>query len=251
MSVQAPRSPAARERQIDPKYMTFVEHLSELRKRLIISFAAIAVGSVAGWFLAPRALKLIIVPVKHFIGRTLVVDTVYGGFTLQLKMAVIIGFLFALPITIYQVWAFIAPAFGPKANRYGPLWMISALVLFLLGAFTGYLVFPLAIKFFSGFQGNLGIEILPFASQYLSFITLILVVFGFSFELPLVLVTLAAAGITTSGWLWSKRAYAFFLIFAFATVVTPGADWISPLILGGIMFVLYLIAILVSRFIGK
>jgi len=164
MSVQAPRSPAARERQIDPKYMTFVEHLSELRKRLIISFAAIAVGSIAGWFLAPRALKLIIVPVKHFIGHTLVVDTVYGGFTLQLKMAVMIGFLFALPVTIYQVWAFIAPAFGPKANRYGPLWMISALVLFLLGAFTGYLVFPLAIKFFSGFQGNLGIQILPFAS---------------------------------------------------------------------------------------
>ncbi|HCG03566.1 MAG TPA: hypothetical protein DEV93_23895 [Chloroflexi bacterium] len=78
-----------------------------------------------------------------------------------------------------------------------------------------------------------------------------LLVFGISFELPLVLVGLASAGITSSRWLASKRAMAFLAIFAFATVATPGADWISPLILGGILYVLYEVSILVSRLIGK
>jgi sec-independent protein translocase protein TatC len=251
MSVQTEPRPQRQEREIDPKYMTFVEHLQELRRRLIISFASIGVGSVVGWFLAPGAIKLIMAPVKKYLGSTIVVPTVYGGFTLQLKMAIIIGFVFALPITVYQIWAFIAPAFGPRANRYAPIWMISAVVLFLLGGITGYAVFPLAIKFFAQFQSNLGITILPFADQYLSFIILVLAVFGISFELPLALVTLSAAGITSSSWLWSKRAYAFFAVFIFSTIVTPGADPISPLILGGILFVLYLLAVLVSRLIGR
>lgn len=251
MSVQTEPQRRSAEREIDPKYMTFVEHLTELRRRLIICFGSIGVGSVIGWFLAPAAIKLLMEPVKHFLGKTIYVDTVYGGFTLQLKMAVIIGFVFALPVTVYQIWAFIAPAFGPKANRYAPIWMVSAVVLFLLGALTGYLVFPLAIKFFAQFQTSLGIEILPFANQYLSFITLVLAVFGVSFELPLALVTLAAAGITSSSWLWSKRVHAFFAVFIFSTIVTPGADPISPLILGGILFFLYLLAVAVSRAIGK
>src|SRR5436305_8737023 len=170
MSVQTDPRPQSQRREIDPKYMTFVEHLSELRRRLIISFGSIAVGAVVGWFLAPWAIKLIMEPVKRYLGTKIYVDTVYGGFTLQLKMAIIIGFVFALPVTVYQIWAFIAPAFGPKANRYAPIWMVSAVVLFLLGALTGYLIFPLAIKFFGQFQSSLGIQILPFASQYLSFV---------------------------------------------------------------------------------
>lgn len=236
---------------IDPKYMTFVEHLSELRKRLIISLVAIVAGSIIGWFLAPHVLLLLIHPVQEYFKRGIAVDTVYGGFTLYLKIAVMIGFVIALPITMYQVWAFVAPAFGPAANRWAPIWILSALVLFLAGALTGYLVFPLAIRFFAGFQDNGVIQVIPFASQYIGFIALILLVFGISFELPLVLVSLTAIGITTSAWLGSKRAYAFFAIFIFATIVTPGADWISPLILGGILYVLFELSILVSKLMGK
>lgn len=235
--------------QIDPKYMTFVEHLEELRRRLIISMVAIALGSVVGWFLADRVLNLITKPVERFFHQKLVVDTVYGAFTLHLKVAVIVGFVIALPIVLYEIWEFIAPAFGPTANRYAPVWIISALALFSAGTVTAYFTFPLALKFFAGFQEN--VQVLPFASQYISFITLILLVFGLSFELPLVLVSLSAAGITSSGWLASKRAYAFFAVFVFSTIFTPGADWVSPLILGGILYVLYELSIVVSRLIGK
>ena len=247
-----PKTPPFGYREPDPKYMTFVEHLEELRHRLIISVAAIAVGSVAGWFLFDRVLALLKQPLCKELPKhcTLYVDQIYGLFTLQLKTAVTLGFMLALPVTLWQMWLFVAPAFGPRANRWGPIWMLSALTLFTGGVVVGYFVIPLAIKFFGGFQGN-GVGFLLFASNYIGFITLVLLVFGISFELPLALVSLSAAGITSSQWLSSKRLLFFFGIFIFATVATPGADWISPLILGSILYVLFEVSILVSRAIGK
>jgi sec-independent protein translocase protein TatC len=250
MSAEAPRRP--RYREPDPKYMTFVEHLQELRQRLIISILAIAVGSVVGWFLAPHVIHLLDIPVcQHIKGSCqLYVDNVTGAFTLTLKVAIMIGFIFALPITVFQMWAFVAPAFGPGANRWGPIWMVSALVLFVGGAATGYYIIPLALGFLNKFQTP-DIRTLVFASNYIGFVAIILIVFGISFELPLVLVSLTSVGITSSRWLASKRAYAFFAIFLFATIVTPGADLVSPLILGGILYMLFELSILVSKLLGK
>lgn len=236
----------------DPKYMTVIEHLEELRRRVIVSVLAVACGSVVGWLLAPQVIHLLDAPLRaslHAQGR-LIVNTVYGGFTLQLKVAIIVGFAFALPVTVSQLWLFLAPAFGPGAHRYGPLVVASALGLFAAGATTGFLVIPLAVSFFVGFQGS-DIQLLPFAGEYVGFVSLILVVFGLSFELPLVLVGLSAAGITSARWLASKRLMFFFGVFLFAMVGTPGADWISPLILGGILYVLFEASILISRLLGK
>jgi len=247
MTVDAPRRVSSR--PPDPKYMTFVEHLQELRKRLIVCVAAIILGSIAGWFLAKPVINLITAPLRHY-GIPLIVTDVYGIFTLQLKLAIIIGFVFALPVTLYQIWAFVAPAFGPNANRWAPVWIGSALLLFAAGVVVGYFVIPLAIKFFAGFQEQ-GVRVTPIAQNYVSFISLILFVFGTSFELPLVLVSLSAAGITSSRWLGQKRPFAFFGCFVFSTVATPGADLVSPIILGGILYFLYEVSIIVSRLIGK
>ena len=232
--------------------MTFVEHLQELRQRLVISAIAVAVGSVAGWFLFTPVIDLLIRPVKHSLGNhtTFYVTQVYGIFTLQLKIAVMVGFIIALPVTAYQLWGFLAPAFGPAANRYAPMWITSAIGLFAGGAVTGYFVIPLAIRFFAGFQSG-NVKLLLIAGDYVNFIALILIVFGISFELPLVLVSLSAIGITSSRWLASKRLYFFFGLFIFSTIATPGADWISPLVLGAILYVLFELSILVSRLIGK
>jgi sec-independent protein translocase protein TatC len=236
----------------DPKYMSIVEHLSELRRRLIVAIVAVAAGSVAGWFLAPSVVHLLDAPLRAHLGShgRLVVNTIYGGFTLQLKIAIMLGFTAALPVTVWQLWAFVAPAFGSRPNRYGPIWMGSFLGLFAAGATVAFLVIPLTITFFTKFQGA-DVEVLPFASEYVSFVALIVIVFGLSFELPLALVSLTMAGVTSSGWLASKRLYAFFAVFIFATVATPGADWVSPLILGGILYVLYEASVLVSRLLGK
>jgi len=231
--------------------MTLVEHLQELRVRLFKCGLAIAAGSVGGWFLSARIETLMDAPICQAFSHkhcTLYVDTVYGGFTLQMKIAILVGFGFALPVTIYQIWKFVAPAFGSGANRWAPLWMVSALVLFGGGATTGYFVIPLALNFFSHFQSD-NVTILVFATQYLNFILLILLVFGISFELPLVLTSLTAAGVTSSHWLASKHVYFFFGIFVFSTVFTPGADLISPIVLGGILYVLYWLSVLFSRFV--
>src|SRR5919199_2585945 len=106
MSVESPQRPRRPpQQQIDPKYMTFVEHLAELRRRLIISMLAVGLGSVAGWFLAPHVVLLLVEPLKTYMHvHGIVVPTVYGAFTLQLKVAIIIGFVLALPVTIYQIW---------------------------------------------------------------------------------------------------------------------------------------------------
>lgn len=244
---------APRGRLPDPRVMSFVEHLDELRQRLVVSLLAVGAGSIGGWLLAPRVIHLLDEPLRRHLGPDggkLVVNTIYGGFTLQLKLAIVIGFMFALPVTLYQLWGFLAPAFGPAANRWAPIWITTALGLFAAGALTGYLVIPLAISFFTQFQSS-DVRILAFASDYVGFIGLVLIVFGISFELPLALVSLAAAGLTSSRWLGAHRLYAFFGCFVFSTVATPGADWISPLILGGILYALFEISIIVSRLIGK
>jgi sec-independent protein translocase protein TatC len=249
MTVASPSQRGAK--QPDPKYMTFVEHLDELRHRLIICVVSIAVGSVIGWFLAKTVIKLLVAPVHKYLGaKTLYVPQVYGAFTINLKVAVILGFAFALPVTLYQIWGFVAPAFGAKANRVAPIAITTAIVLFLAGVFTGYEVVPLALQFFGKFQDS-NLQVIPFASEYIGFISLILLVFGISFELPLVLVSMSAIGITSSRWLGRKRAHFFFGIFIFSTVATPGADAVSPIILGAILYVLFELSILVSRLIGK
>lgn len=245
-------SPRSRSPNPNPKYMTVIEHLEELRRRMIISMVAVALGSVAGWFLAPFVIHLLDAPLRaslHGQGR-LIVNTIYGGFTLQLKVAVIVGFAFALPVTVSQIWLFLAPAFGSGARRFGPLVISSALGLFVAGVITGFLVIPLAVSFFTTYQDS-DVQLLPFASEYVGFVALILVVFGLSFELPLVLVGLSAGGITSSRWLASKRLMFFFGVFLFATVATPGADWVSPLILGGILYVLFEASVLISRLLGE
>jgi sec-independent protein translocase protein TatC len=231
--------------------MTFVEHLDELRHRLIICVVAIALGSVGGWFLAKPVIKLLVAPVRKYLhAKTLYVPQVYGAFTINLKIAVIIGFAFALPVTLYQIWAFVAPAFGSKANRVAPIAISTAILLFAAGVVTGYEVMPLALQFFGKFEDS-NLQVIPFASEYIGFISLILLVFGISFELPVVLVGMASIGITSSRWLGRKRAHFFFGIFIFSTVATPGADPVSPIILGGILYLLFELSILVSRLIGK
>jgi sec-independent protein translocase protein TatC len=246
------RSPRRqRQKQPDPKYMTFVEHLSELRQRLIISFLSIGVGSVVGWLLASRILEIMARPLQQRMHiKHLYFTAVYGAFTLQLKIAIMVGFIIALPVTTYQLWGFVAPAFGPRANRWAPLWISSAIVLFTAGGVTGYFVIPLALGFFNSFTGP-NIQPLITANEYLGFFALILAVFGVSFELPLALVSLSAAGITSSKWLAAKRLHFLFGIFVFSTLITPGADLISPLILGAIMYALFEVSIVVSRLIGK
>lgn len=241
----------------DPKVMSFIEHLEELRRRLIIMAVAVAVLAVVGWFLSGTILHLLTHPLfaaeskhgyfKHF--KHLFTTSIYGAFTLKLKIAAVTGIILAFPIILYESWAFVVPALPGRFYRYGPYVITGGILLFAAGALTAYEVMPLAINFFIG-QGGNEITVLADGSNYISFVTLIVLVFGVSFEMPLILDLLCFAGITNSRWLWRKRVIAFFVIFAVSTVITPGADWISPLVLGAVLYVLFLGSIVVARVTG-
>jgi sec-independent protein translocase protein TatC len=239
----------------DPKVMSFFEHLEELRTRLIIMVAAVVIGAIAGWFIEPWAFQQLVDPLDKALqahhntipGATY--SKIYSVFTLKLKLSILIGIVLSMPILVFQGWGFIVPALPARFYRLGPFVMISAIVLFLAGAITGFEVMPLAINFFIG-QASSSTTFVADAPSYVSFVSLIIVVFGVSFELPLVLVLLSVVGITNSGWLWRKRVIAFFIIFAASAIITPGADWISPLVLGAILYVLYLVSIVVAKLLG-
>lgn len=236
----------------DPKVMSFVEHLEELRGRLIKMVAAVVVGSIIGWFLQPHVLAALEHPLSQALKRDHnfvhgpVTPTIYGAFTVQIKLAILEGIVLAIPVLVWQIWGFVIPALPRQFHRWGPYVMGSGLLLFVSGGLTGFFVMPLAINFFIGQGGSL-IHFIPDISSYVSFVSLIIVIFGISYEMPLVLVMLCVAGITNSGWLWRKKVVAFFVIFAVSTVITPGADFISPLVLGGILYVLYIVSIIVAK----
>lgn len=241
----------------DPKVMSFIQHLEELRRRLVVMIGSVVVLAIVAWFFSGSILHLLAHPLfvaeakNHYskVFKHLFTTSIYGAFTLKLKIAAVTGIILAFPIILHQTWGFVAPALPARFYRYGPYVIGGGILLFAAGAATAYEVMPLAINFFIGQGGGL-VTILADGSNYISFVTLIVLVFGISFEMPLVLDLLCIAGITNSRWLWGKRVIAFFIIFAISTIITPGADWISPLVLGAILYVLFLASIVVARLVG-
>jgi sec-independent protein translocase protein TatC len=230
------------------KTMTIMEHLQELRLRLTIGAGSIVLGMTPGWFIAPWVISLLREPVKD-LGPLRYLN-VGGAFILQLKLSAIVGVILALPVLLHEAWAFIAPGLTKKERRYSMPFVVLGMVLFAGGAYTGYRIMPLAISFLLGFT-NEDLAPLLVADQYISFIAIILLVFGISFELPLVLVSLCQLGIISSKWLIQKARYSIIIIYIASTIITPGADFISPLILGTIMSGLYGLAIILAKIIGK
>jgi len=228
--------------------MTIMEHLQELRFRLAVSAGAVVVGMIPGWFLVDRVFILLEEPVKD-LGKLYYFGPL-DAFTLRLKVAALVGTCIAMPVLLYQMWAFIAPGLTKKERKHSVPFVLLGLVLFLSGAYTGYRILPLASTFLFGQGGDL-LQALPEANKWLSFVGIIMLIFGISFEMPLVLVFLCQLGIIDSGWLVKKLRYAIFIIFIASMIITPGADPISPVVLGTIMSLLYLLAIGLAKLIGK
>ncbi len=233
------------------KTMTIMEHLQELRFRLAFSAGAVVVGMIPGWFLNDWLLGVLRQPIEgagsdqklYFFGPV-------DKFMLHLKMTAVLGVVISLPILLYHTWAFIAPGLTKKERRHSVPFVGLGLVLFAAGAYTGYRILPLAMTFLLGFADDNLTPLLD-ASKYLSFVGIILLVFGVSFELPLVLLFLCQLGVISSAWLVQKLRYAIIIIFIASTIITPGADPISPIVLGTIMSGLYLLAIGLAKIMGK
>jgi sec-independent protein translocase protein TatC len=243
----------------DPsRSMTMVEHLEELRRRVFISLIAIVVAAIAGWFLFKPVLDVILKPYIHAClalppnqrpptrCNQITQPGVVGPFIIHLKIALYVGLAIALPIVLFQLWRFVTPGLTQKERRLTVPFILSSLVLFGLGAFFAFFTLPRGLNFLLGFGGP-NIVVIPDASKYISFVLLLTLAFGISFEFPLVLIFLAWIGVVSSAKLRQWRRYAILFIVIFAAVITPSQDPFTLLAMSVPMVVFYEATIWITR----
>jgi sec-independent protein translocase protein TatC len=258
------RWPGARRRANPDGTMTLVEHIYELRRRLAIALLAVAIGTVLGfvWYTArPFGLPSLgqiltepycALPPENRIqlggGQQcrLVAFGVFEQFTLRLKVAATAGVLMSSPVWFAQIWGFITPGLYAKEKRFAYTFVGSAVVLFTAGAVLAYFVVTQALQFLFTVGGDIQETVLR-GSDYFSLLIALLVIFGVSFELPLLVVMLNRVGVVSYQQLKRWRRGLIFGLFVFAAVATPGQDPISMLALGVSLVLLLEFAIQVAR----
>jgi sec-independent protein translocase protein TatC len=237
--------------------MPLMEHLRELRTRLVISVAAILVGSIIGWVVFTPVFDFIQAPYKAGIAPLLKekgfeASVILGGgvasaFTFRLKLAFILGLLVSSPVWVWEIWAFILPALHRKEKRWVYLLTAVGIPLFLGGITIGYLVLPKGIQVLVGFAPE-NIQVLLNLGDYLNFMLRTVLVFGVAAQIPLVVVLLNRIGAVSAKQLAAARPWTIIGIFVFAAVATPSTDPLTMCFLALPMTVLYLISELIARF---
>ena len=235
--------------------MTLIEHLKELRSRLFISLLAILVVTlvIAFWAYNPifdflRHPYCELPPARRAGGRDcdLIFTHPTDAFFVRMRVSLIAGVLFSSPVWLYQLWSFITPGLHRNERRWTLAFLISALLLFAAGATMAYLILRTALDFLLGFGGN-GVKPLLEVTDYLSFVTRLLLVFGASFLFPLIVILLNLAGILSAQRLASWRRIEIFLVLVFAGFVTPGSDPFTMPALAIVLCLFYEAAILFAK----
>jgi sec-independent protein translocase protein TatC len=229
--------------------MTVVEHLSELRYRIMVSIAAVVVGAIIcfifaspiiGWFLdfyrnATHGRR------NHFI-FTGPID----AFATRLKVATYGGIVLAAPVWLWQLWRFITPGLNPKEKKYAIPFLIASICLFALGGVVALFTLEPALNFLLGAGGD-NLKPLLTADKFLSLVTLMIVAFGIAFEFPVVLMFLLIARVVNTQQLRKWRRWAIVLIFAFAAIITPSQDPYSLFLMAIPLCLFYEACIIIGR----
>lgn len=238
--------------------MPLLEHLRELRGRLIRAVIAIVLSSIICFALYDQIIDVLIEPVCESGVRgvadgrcgALVVTGVIGPLSLQLKVALFCGLMLSSPFWLWQLWAFLAPGLHRREKRWTYIFVGAGAPLFLAGAYLSYILLPVAVEILLGFAPGEVANLLPL-DNYLDFVLRMILVFGISFELPLVLVMFNMAGLCTSkqirGW-WRQMIFG---IFVFAAIATPTGDPYTMIALAAPMTILYGIAIVITAILDR
>ena len=237
--------------QADDK-LPFTGHLEELRRRLIISFIAIAVGFAASYGFKEYLFQILVKPLTSVMGEgdTLIFTGLPEAFFTYLKVSLLAGIMLASPVLLYQFWMFVAPGLYRRERRVLLPIIFLSTIFFTGGALFGYfIVFPWGFKFFLGFATET-IKPLPSMKEYLSFSAKLLLAFGLVFELPLVLTFMARLGLVSVEFLKKNRKYALIVFFAGAAILTP-PDVVTQVMMALPLMLLYEISIIGARVFGK
>lgn len=234
----------------DASVMTVVEHLAELRRRLIVALVAVAAGAVVAFVLYDRILDFLQEPYCEVVadGRScrFLATSVLDPFAIRLQVATYGGMILAAPVVFWQLWGFVAPGLKRNERRYAVPFIASSVVLFAFGGVIAYLTFPKALDFLIGIGGT-SIEVRATPTKYLQLILLMILAFGLSFEVPVFLVFLQLVGVLSTARLRAWRRWAAVAIVTFCAVITPSQDPYSLLAMAIPMYLFYEAAIVVGR----
>ncbi|MCJ7612373.1 MAG: twin-arginine translocase subunit TatC [Candidatus Aminicenantes bacterium] len=235
-----------------PDEMTFLEHLEDLRKRLLGSIIALLVAVIPSWMFSQDIYRILSRPVTQYLpeGTKLAFTSLTAPFTLYMKVAFLSAAFFTSPFIFYQLWKFVAPGLYQKEKKYVIPFVVFTSAFFLGGALFGYYVaFPFACRFFL----NLGSEFQPVITvdTFFSLTIKLLLGIGLVFEMPTLIFFLSRMGIVTAGWMLKKFKYAILIIFVIAALITPTPDIVNQAILAVPMIVLYSLSILIALIFGK
>jgi sec-independent protein translocase protein TatC len=227
--------------------MGFLDHLEELRRRIVYSIAAVAVGFFACWWKVEKIYDIMQRPImdalrNNGMSEKLVYLNPTEPFNLYLKIAALAGLFLTSPFVLYQVWMFISPGLYRNEKRYVVPFMVSTIALFSAGGYFGFkIVYPAALNFLISFgkQFQPMITIKEYTELFLS----IILGMGLIFEMPILVFFLALMGIVTAGWMWKNFRYSILIIFIVAAIVTPTTDILNMCIFAAPMIALYALSI--------
>lgn len=241
--------------------MTVVEHLTELRRRLVIIILAVALASIVGFVFFDEIFGLFKEPYCDALRKLPEIappGSVDGGecrlsffnvaepFLVRLKIALFTGLAIALPIVLYQVWMFVTPGLTKRERRLGLPFVVASVILFAGGGWFALWTLPRALSFLLGLAGDVATPVVGIG-QYVSFLMFMILAFGLSFEFPILLIFLAAARVITSQQLRQARRWAYVGVAIAAAVITPSQDPYSWAAVAGPLIVFYELSILVAR----
>ena len=229
--------------------MSFLQHLEELRMRIIRALIAVGVGFCACWYYAEKIFSYMQRPImtalqNHHLDTKLVYLSPTEPFNMYLKVGFIAGLFVASPFVLYQLWAFVAPGLYRDEKRYVMPFMVFSVGLFVGGGFFGYMVvYPAALDFLIGY----GKQFAPMITigEYTDLFLTIIVGLGLIFELPILAFFLSLMGVISAGWMWRNLRYSILAIFILAAIVTPTTDIMNMCLFAAPMVVLYIASILV------
>ena len=233
--------------------MSFLEHLEELRRRIIYSSLYIVGGFGVCWWFHEQIFAIMQKPIvnalaSHKMDTQLVYLNPTDPFNMYLKISFLMGIFVASPFVLYQVWAFIAPGLYRNERRYVLPFMFSTVGLFLAGGYFGYrLVYPAALDFLIGWSAQFKPMIT--VGEYTDLFLTIIAGLGIVFEMPILVFFLALMGIVSAGWMWRNFRYAILVIFIIAAIITPTTDIMNMCIFAAPMIVLYVFSIAIAWFV--
>jgi len=233
----------------DVTVMSLVDHLSELRTRIFRSILAVIAFTVVGFANAQAVIEVLVAPLPEGFRQLQVLDP-GGAFLINLRVAIVVGVILAMPVILFQAWRFVAPGLTPQERRVVRPWIPLALGFFALGVGLAFVVLPYAVLFLISFGSDV-LEVRLAAGPYFDFVTTMFLAFGLVMEFPIILFGLSRVGVVTSERLRAARRFVILGIAIFAAVVTPGGDLVSPFALGGTMYILFELTVFAIRRTGR